>query len=249
MPDSRPTPDDVRAYFSQDNVVDHYARATAALGLWQSEEILFTQWFEKDERILDLGTGTGRIALGLAELGYQRVRGVDLARPMIKKARHLAKLLETPVSFQVMDATALGFDDGTFDDVIFGFNGLMQIPTEEARAQALREIHRVVRPDGLLCFTTHDRQAPGYRGFWKAETERWAKGKQAPHLHELGDRYEDDGLGELYIHVPENDAVRALLKTTGWTPLFDRLRSQIANESQSVRDFSDDCRFWLARRG
>ena len=36
---------------------------------------------------------------------------------------------------------------------------------------------------------------------------------------------------------------------TGWKHTFDALRKTIATEARAVRDFSDECRFWVAHRG
>ncbi|NBD38051.1 MAG: hypothetical protein GVY10_05735, partial [Verrucomicrobia bacterium] len=73
----------VREFYDQANVVEHYRRATAAVGLWASEELIFREVFSPGDRILELGTGTGRIAVGLAELGYRNLLGIELSRPMV----------------------------------------------------------------------------------------------------------------------------------------------------------------------
>ena len=119
----------VKSYFESDPVVEHYAQAVAHLGLWQSEEKILTRVFKRDVSLLELGCGAGRIALGLYELGYKNILATDYSKGMIKRARHLAKLLEYPVPFRVADATNLEFEDNVFDGAIFGFNGLMQIPS------------------------------------------------------------------------------------------------------------------------
>lgn len=238
----------IKSYYDDPAVVDHYRRATANIGLWLSEEHVLTRVFEKNDRLLELGTGTGRIAIGLAELGYGHVLGIELSREMVREARRISKILELPVAFRQGDATRLNFEDNLFDGAIFGFNGLMQIPGREARRQALREIHRVIRPGGAFVFTTHDRQSPRYRKFWKAEQERWNRGRQKPELHEFGDRWEETELGTLYIHVPTPGEMRTALRETGWKCEWDQLRSAIARESVATTTFSDDCRFWLARK-
>ena len=38
------------------------------------------------------------------------------------------------------------------------------------------------------------------------------------------------------------------LKATGWNLEFDAMRREIAEESLAVRNFSDECRFWVARK-
>ncbi len=237
-----------RDYYEHGSVVDHYAHAAAEIGLWRSEEAVFREVFARGDCLLELGTGTGRIALGLCELGYTRVIGVDISRAMIKRAQRLRKILEYEAAFQVMDACDLKFDDGTFDGAIFGFNGLMQIPGRENRRQALREIQRVLRPGAVFVFTTHDQHAPAYKRVWKEEAKRWAAGKQDRSLLEFGDRYEDTEFGRLFVHVPTGNEVREDLKATGWKCDFDTLRSQIAKEPGDVTEFSDDCRFWIARK-
>ncbi|MFO7724755.1 MAG: hypothetical protein R6V45_04320, partial [Oceanipulchritudo sp.] len=66
----------VRDFYDADRVVDHYRQATANIGLWRSEERVFRSVFGEDDRLLELGTGTGRIALGLEEAGYRHIMGL-----------------------------------------------------------------------------------------------------------------------------------------------------------------------------
>lgn len=238
----------VRAYFEDERVVDHYRRATANIGLWKSEEILFTRQFACEDRILDLGCGTGRIAIGLAELGYTHVLGIEVSRAMVTEARRIALLLDLPVAFRAGDATRLPLDDALFDGAIFGFNGLMQIPGRPNRRRAMAEVRRVVRPQGTFVFTTHDRASPFYRDFWAAETKRWADGSRDPRLVEFGDRLTDTPLGLSFMHVPSRQEILEDLDATGWTWQADHLRSEIAAESSATREFSDECRFWIASR-
>jgi len=237
----------VRAFYDDAEVVEHYRRATANLGLWKSEEQVFRQVFKPDDRLLELGTGTGRIAFGLEEIGYRHLLGLELSKAMVKEARRIGKLLESSVSFVQGDATALSFEDGLFDGAIFGFNGLMQIPGRDQRLKALTEIRRVVRAGGYFVFTTHDRQHSRFKKFWQAEQKRWNQGKQQAELHEFGDRWEETELGKLYIHVPLAEEMRDMLQSAGWKCEWDRLRSGIANETLPVREFSDECRFWVVR--
>lgn len=235
-------------YYEQPGVVEHYQTATARVGLWASEEIVFTQVFGKDDRILELGCGTGRIALGLAEIGYKYLLGIDWAKEMVMRARRIAGLLEEGVSFQVGDARKLDFEDNLFDGAIFGFNGLMQIPGRGERFKAMREINRVIRSGGYFCFTAHDRGNPRQKNFWAKERQRWEHGKQDPGLVEFGDRIARTDHGLHFIHVPDSRELREDLSNAGFVVEMDRLRSQISNENAEVRSFSDDCRFWVTRK-
>lgn len=238
----------VKSYYDEPDVVEHYRRATANIGLWKSEEILFSRVFNKKDRLLELGTGTGRIAIGLAELGYEHLLGIELSKAMVKEARRISSVLELSVAFQQGDATRLNFEDNLFDGAIFGFNGLMQIPGRASRHKALMEIHRVVRPGGAFVFTTHDRHNPRFRKFWRQEQDRWNKGRQKPELLEFGDRWEETDMGTLYIHVPTPEEVRQALQDAGWKSEWDSPRSAIAREAMPTREFSDECRFWVARK-
>ncbi len=238
----------VLSYFDSEVVVDHYAEAAARIGLWRSEEKIFTRVFGKQDSILELGCGAGRIAFGLHELGYVNVLATDYSREMIRRARHMARLLEYPIPMQVCDATRLKFEDGIFDGAVFGFNGLMQIPGAANREKALREIFRVIRPGAWFVFTSHDRANPKQKKFWEQEKLRWRRARQKPELDDFGDRFESTDMGDLYIHVPAIREMEAVLKAVGYRIEASVPRSSIANESPEVRAFSDDCRFWVVQK-
>ncbi len=92
-------------------------------------------------RILDIGCGTGSLALHLSSQGFA-VWGVDSSPSMIARAR--AKAVRTQARFSVGDALGrLPFDDGSFDLVLF-VNVLHGHPSESRRV-LLGEARRVSR--------------------------------------------------------------------------------------------------------
>lgn len=239
---------DIKAYYAREKVVAHYARAASLVGLWRSEEAVLRRVFKTDDSLIDVGTGTGRIAIGLYEIGYQRIMGIDNSREMIDRARRLAQLLDYPIPFRLADATQFDFGEGIFEGAIFGFNGLMQIPGRENRRACLRRIRHAVAPGGAFVFTTHDRELPTNRPWWRGEAGRWERGEQGPELLEFGDRFEPTDLGQLFIHIPDRDEVLEDLTATGWEWEADFWRSSVGEEPEMVVDFSDECRFWVVRR-
>jgi len=236
-------------YFQGEKVLEHYSLAATSVGLWLSEEKVFERVFpEKNSSLIELGCGCGRIASGMWELGYVNLMATDFSRKMIERARRMIRVLGYGIHLRVEDATRLSFDDDLFDGAIFGFNGLMQIPGRLNRVRAMSEAFRVLRRGGYFDFTSHDRDAAKWKKFWKRERMIWRKGRQKQELLEFGDRFEETDMGELFIHVPTREEVRKDLRKVGFKVELDVLRSQLANESLRVREFSDDCRFWIARK-
>jgi ubiquinone/menaquinone biosynthesis C-methylase UbiE len=92
-------------------------------------------------RVLDLGTGTGVVAISLAErYPDAEVVGIDLSPGMIEEARRtLPPGLSGRVGFEVGDAAALEWSDGHFDLVVLS----NMIPFFD-------ELARVVAPGGTL---------------------------------------------------------------------------------------------------
>ena len=67
--------------------------------------------------ILDVGTGTGFLAVIAASLGH-RVTAVDLSEEMLRKARYAACEFQVQIRFLKMDADELEFSEATFDAVL-----------------------------------------------------------------------------------------------------------------------------------
>lgn len=247
------TGDTVRDDYNSINTVLHYTRAAHFIGLWKSELRLIEQYLpDKNARLLEAGCGAGRVAVGLWHQGYRRITGFDFSSELLEQAQNLAQERGvTDLRFVPADATRLetsGLPGDYFDGVLFLFNGLMQIPGRENRRQALRGLHRLARPGAPFIFTTHDREDPADLMEWAKEAERWAKGEQNPRLVEFGDRYFTDHNGNTFMHLPDRQEVLADMAAAGWSHVHDSTRNELASETPKVRNFSDNCRFWVARK-
>ncbi|MBL9217409.1 MAG: class I SAM-dependent methyltransferase [Opitutaceae bacterium] len=244
----------VRADFNAINTVLHYTRAAHFVGLWKSELAMITRHLpDRNARLLEAGCGAGRVAVGLWHQGYRHITGFDFASELVEQARNLAQEQGiTGLTFLQADATRLAechlSSDMSFDGVLFLFNGLMQIPGRENRRAALRGLHRLCKPGGHFIFTTHDRDDPKDTKEWAKEAGLWARGEQNPRLVEFGDRYFTDDNGNTFMHLPDRPEVLADLAATGWTYVESATRNELASETPKVRNFSDNCTFWVARR-
>ncbi len=98
----------------------------------------------RGEKVLDICTGTGAVALELAKAGAS-VTGIDLSDDMLRHARRKREVRAKAqdVQFLRMDATELAFSPGEFDAVTISF-GLHEMPLEIIR-RVLREAHRVAK--------------------------------------------------------------------------------------------------------
>jgi SAM-dependent methyltransferase len=97
--------------------------------------------------ILDVATGTGRIAIGLASRGL-KIMGVDISEAMLGQARRKAERAGLSAIFRSANAAALPFDDGSFDGVVsFRF---LHIMNPRQQAPFIAEMIRVLKPGGTL---------------------------------------------------------------------------------------------------
>jgi SAM-dependent methyltransferase len=252
------SPTQVRADFNDMRAVVHYTRAAHRLGLWASEEKVFAQHLPKKKtaRILEAGCGAGRVALGLWEQGYKKIHAFDFAEELCAQAQSLfiERKVKKAITLFHADARKIAQHPEVvgiqFEAALFMFNGLMQIPHKRNRRAALRSIRACCKPGAPLVFTTHDRDHSKLERFmWKREAKLWLTNQQDPALVEFGDRYFEDDLGRTFMHLPNREEILTDLIATGWTHTWDNMRRRISKESQAVRDFSDECRFWVARRG
>lgn len=101
-------------------------------------------------RALDLGTGAGTVARGLARAGCAAT-GLDPAAPLLREARRLDSASGVAVQYLQGRAEALPFASASFDLVTAG-----QCWHWFDRAAAAREARRVLRPGGRLVIAHFD---------------------------------------------------------------------------------------------
>jgi SAM-dependent methyltransferase len=92
---------------------------------------------------VDIGCGEGRLTRHLKELGHEII-GIDASPSMVAAARGL----DPSIDIRLADAAALPLDDAS-PDLAVAFMSLHDI---DAMPLAVREIARVLRPGGRLCF-------------------------------------------------------------------------------------------------
>ena len=111
-----------------------------------------------DERVLDVGCGRGLLAIGAAKrLKNGKVVGIDVWNPLdlsgntpdAAKANAKIEGVAEKVRIENGDAQKLVYPDNHYDVVVSSL-ALHNIPEQNARAQSVREMLRVLKPGGKL---------------------------------------------------------------------------------------------------
>mgnify|MGYP003629844724 CR=1 FL=1 len=100
------------------------------------------------QNVLDVATGTGDLAINLAETGADKIIGLDISAGMLSvgKKKIKEKNLEQTIEMVQADSENLPFEDNHFDAITVAF-GIRNFETLE---KGLAEILRVLKPGGLF---------------------------------------------------------------------------------------------------
>ena len=134
--------------YLESDIVDWYRAHTVFL----PGERAFVEDLERHRarRLLDIGVGAGRTTEYFAGLADEYV-GLDLSPAMVEACG--ARFPD--VRFEVADVRDLSrFPDGSFDVVLFSFNGVDCVGSDADRQRAFAEMRRVCAEGGRLFFSS-----------------------------------------------------------------------------------------------
>ena len=101
-------------------------------------------------RLLELASGTGRITIPLAQLGYD-VTGIEGSPDMVATMRAKRGGEDIPVIIGDMADVAV---DGSFSHVCLIYNTLFNLPDQEAQIRLFANTAKVLKPGGTFLIET-----------------------------------------------------------------------------------------------
>jgi SAM-dependent methyltransferase len=184
------------------------------------------------DRLLDVATGTGGVALPAAKTGAE-VTGLDISADQLRKARAAAEVEGLAIRFDEGDAQALPYPDESYDVVVSAF-GVIFAPDHE---KAAGELTRVCRHGGRLMITAwpeddwfrlNARLRPDYEG---NTATQWA---EEDHVRSLLPEFElTFDRGEWTLEAPSAEELWELLAASvpplkAWLDTLDALSLEAA---------------------
>jgi len=161
---------------------------------------------------LELASGTGRVTRHLRERipDTSKLVASDISQDMLFVAKE--KLKNFNIDWQIIDAQQLPFNDNSIDLVVCCF-GYMLVPD---KSKAFTETYRVLRPDGMLLFTTWDKlEANGASYVYRKAAKK----------------YLQDPLPESYnlpFSMNDETVIRSILQGAGFSKIIIEKVSKVA---------------------
>jgi SAM-dependent methyltransferase len=233
---------------SFDQAADYYDRTRAVADPVMAQLIpLLVAALPPSEPCLEVGIGTGRIALPLVDAGVQ-VAGVDISSEMLRKL--IDKRRGPWPQVAIADATRLPFRDATFGSAIAS-HVLHLIPRWK---DAVKEVTRVVRPGGVFLVSRGGRDRPAWlqsitrHFFVEAGDPPWPPGAASidvvdAHMRELG--VDAKPLPDLGIETEVSvDEVIGNMEAGYWAACWSiapgtRAKAAAATREWATREFGD----------
>jgi ubiquinone/menaquinone biosynthesis C-methylase UbiE len=186
------------------------------------------------ERWLDLATGTGAVAVRAAQAGAE-VTAIDIATPMVEKARRAADEAGVSIRFDLGDVEYLPYEDSCFDVLASSF-GLIFAPDH---ANVAAELARVSCPGARLGFTAwkpNPKLGELYRQFTEEPIEgremyEWGREDHVENM--LGEYFDlDFHDGTLWVEADSGEGIWDLFSTSAppVVALLERLDEERAAE-------------------
>ncbi|WP_147678253.1 bifunctional demethylmenaquinone methyltransferase/2-methoxy-6-polyprenyl-1,4-benzoquinol methylase UbiE [Algibacter pacificus] len=118
------------------------------------------------DSILDVATGTGDLAINLAETNASRIVGFDISNGMLEigKTKVTKKGLDSRVEMILGDGESMPFEDNSFDAITVAFG----VRNFESLEDGLKEIYRVLKPKGtfVILETSMPDKTPYKQGYY-----------------------------------------------------------------------------------
>jgi ubiquinone/menaquinone biosynthesis C-methylase UbiE len=189
-----------------DRAVEYYDRTRSLSSASMDKLIPLIRRDVGDGPCLEIGVGTGRIALPLQAGGTAMV-GLDLSQPMMRRLVHNAGG-RLPFPLVAADASSLPFADDSFAAAL-AVHVLHLIP---GWRRALEELVRVVRPDGALVIDIGRETKGPFRDL----LAQFAAAANIPETHRgINDAGElDAALAELGAELTQTDVIEEVRSAT-----------------------------------
>ena len=167
--------------------------------------------------ILDIATGTGDLAILMAETMAEKIIGLDISVGMLEvsKQKIASKKLSQKIEMMVGDSEKMPFEDNTFDAITVAFG----IRNFENLEKGLAEILRVLKPNGtfVILETSNPTKSPFKQGY-----VFYTKNI----LPLIGKLFSKDNVAYGYLSesaavFPFGEALNNILKKTGFINVVD----------------------------
>lgn len=212
-------------YLQSETIAEDYDEYFAQTRVLTLDRDFLRESFSKPGRLIDLGCGTGRLALDFAARGFDVV-AVDLSKHMLEVTRR--KRDQLGLSLEVLEGNICdlsSIESSSFDYAISMFSTLGMVVGIESRRRAMAEIHRLLKPEGLFGLHVHNR----WFNLFDPQGRRWLwsdLARQAMGISGAGDKVQSRyrGIPNLRLHLFTAGELRRELHRAGfrvvrWLPL------------------------------